>query len=558
MKSNILFPLIVFLSSLALLLVGIDQTALNILDEGVVAYGAERVLGGEVPYRDFWGVYGPAQWWVVAALFKIFGPSLLVERIWDILVRAAIAMISYLTVSLLATKRLAVIAWLLTLGWLWVSGFYGYPLLPAALFTMLSAYFFIKVLLEPRYVSMLFVAGVFVGVTACFRHDIGFYVFFVEGISLAILHIVEKRKSSFDGMTTSLSVRRGFLFLCSGICLVALPVAVYLLYQVPLSDLWNQLIVFPATVYPAMRNLPYPSLVKFINAIPELFARGYSGLLYISNMLAFYFHFFVLAVSAVFVLRTGSGEMSERYDGRWKAIVFLTLLIAVLFLKSLVRPHQVHLIQVTVLSIVLSAVLLTSFEGSARRVAALLIGLLLAGMAAYPLLRASTDIGTAIAVMNSALAHEKGITEYAIRYWQEFATKGPERARHFRIAADQAQAIKFVQRHVAKNDKIFVGSGRHDITIYSDVMFYFLSGRRSGTKFHELHPGLTTTFDVQRQMVDELIANKVAYVVIYRGADNIREPNDSAKSSKVYLLDKFLSNEYTERARFGAYSIMAK
>jgi hypothetical protein len=29
-------------------------------DEGLVLFGADRVLRGDVPYRDFWTLYGPA------------------------------------------------------------------------------------------------------------------------------------------------------------------------------------------------------------------------------------------------------------------------------------------------------------------------------------------------------------------------------------------------------------------------------------------------------------------------------------------------------------------
>ena len=38
----------------------------NVYDEGVMASGADRVLRGEAPYRDFWTVYAPAQFYVLA------------------------------------------------------------------------------------------------------------------------------------------------------------------------------------------------------------------------------------------------------------------------------------------------------------------------------------------------------------------------------------------------------------------------------------------------------------------------------------------------------------
>src|SRR6476659_3309660 len=51
-----------------------------VYDEGLICYGAERVLGGDLPYRDFWTVYGPGQYYLLAGIFKVFGTSLLVAR----------------------------------------------------------------------------------------------------------------------------------------------------------------------------------------------------------------------------------------------------------------------------------------------------------------------------------------------------------------------------------------------------------------------------------------------------------------------------------------------
>lgn len=34
--------------------------ALNLYDEGIILVGAQRVFNGDIPYRDFWSMYGPA------------------------------------------------------------------------------------------------------------------------------------------------------------------------------------------------------------------------------------------------------------------------------------------------------------------------------------------------------------------------------------------------------------------------------------------------------------------------------------------------------------------
>ncbi|HLF50173.1 MAG TPA: hypothetical protein VJA45_12420, partial [Methylomirabilota bacterium] len=68
----------------------VSNAPLNIYDEGYILYAAERLLQGDLPYRDFQLHYTPGQFYVVAALFEAFGHSLFVERMWDAAVRAGL------------------------------------------------------------------------------------------------------------------------------------------------------------------------------------------------------------------------------------------------------------------------------------------------------------------------------------------------------------------------------------------------------------------------------------------------------------------------------------
>ncbi|HKV04589.1 MAG TPA: glycosyltransferase family 39 protein [Candidatus Acidoferrales bacterium] len=49
-------------------------------DEGIVLQGAERILNGEVLYRDFFSLLTPGSYYWLALIFKIFGDSMLVAR----------------------------------------------------------------------------------------------------------------------------------------------------------------------------------------------------------------------------------------------------------------------------------------------------------------------------------------------------------------------------------------------------------------------------------------------------------------------------------------------
>ena len=51
---------------------------LNVYDEGIILAGADRILQGHIPYRDYWSMYAPGQFYTLAFLFRLFGSSVLV------------------------------------------------------------------------------------------------------------------------------------------------------------------------------------------------------------------------------------------------------------------------------------------------------------------------------------------------------------------------------------------------------------------------------------------------------------------------------------------------
>src|SRR3954453_6581945 len=140
-------------------------------DEGLVLAAARRVTEGQVPYADFTWAYGPAQPYLLAGLFKVFGLSLMQWRVLRVLADAGVALLVYVLLlrfvpqGRLAPQRVAL------LGWLAAACAMAQPRsanpFPFALFFALLA---ITVL--PRRVVL---AGVFTGVAAAFRLDFALY-----------------------------------------------------------------------------------------------------------------------------------------------------------------------------------------------------------------------------------------------------------------------------------------------------------------------------------------------------------------------------------------------
>ncbi|MBZ5526892.1 MAG: glycosyltransferase family 39 protein [Acidobacteriia bacterium] len=65
-------------------------------DEGIILQGAQRILRGEVLYRDFFSFYTPGSYYFLAALFKIFGNSILVARTVLVFFGGIFSVVNYL------------------------------------------------------------------------------------------------------------------------------------------------------------------------------------------------------------------------------------------------------------------------------------------------------------------------------------------------------------------------------------------------------------------------------------------------------------------------------
>src|ERR1700687_2839592 len=68
------------------------------LDEGIILQGAQRILDGQVLYRDFFSFFTPGSYYLLALVFRVFGDSYLVAHTTLAFLGAAVSSITYLLV----------------------------------------------------------------------------------------------------------------------------------------------------------------------------------------------------------------------------------------------------------------------------------------------------------------------------------------------------------------------------------------------------------------------------------------------------------------------------
>ncbi len=510
-------------------------------DEALELYCAERVLHGQLPYRDFWTLYGPAQFYFLAFFLKLFGITVLVGRFYDALVKAGIACMVFVLVSRLASRRSALFAFAASLLCLTcnTSAIYNFPIFPALLCSLLSVYFLSRFLTEPK-LSLLCIAGLFTGLTTTFRHDSGFYICFTVCATL----IWSQRRT--EPSSSSLLQRLAIYLI--GVLAIFLPVLAWLLWKIPAHDLYFDLIYVPGKVYPKVRGLPFPT---FAALRPYLHHLGKSTLYALEEWIV-YLPILVAATALATLLLT---RRSSRplWEASWQRFTFgaLALLTALLYLKGLIRVTEVHQLPTIVLAIALTAILLSrrARMSGTLRIPAFTCG---AFLAIYVLLLLS----------NAATFLRWNVRDIVRRSYRESIANtchppaGLERARCLVVDRFTIAVVQDVEHLTNPGDPIYVGAGRHDKLSSNDVRLQFLTARPSITKWYDLHPGVQTTLPIQNEMIESIRSRSPKVIVLSDAFDDIEEPNASRYSSGVTVLDDYIRSHYIEQASIGPYSIL--
>lgn len=516
----------------------VPTLALGIYDEGLAVYGAQRVLDGEVPYRDFWTLYSPGQFYALAWIFQVFGPSILAERIYSALVQVSIVMVAYsLAAKLVAGKWALLPGFLVTLSLPALT--YSYPVAPALLLALLSCRW-LAAFFEGKTRVYLVLAGMGTGLVTVFRHDLGVYAFAAETAALAAFAVTRNPTSNAPPSGRWLPTLATLSIFGAGLAVVLAPVAILLLRHVSRTDLYADLIQFPLTVYPAVRSLPFPEIVPdfgFLLGDPRSLAE------YLIDWRLWVWFYFPLGVFFLTSLvLAGKVVRGQTWESRDWLVLLLVLLGLAFFNHSRIRADPPHLVATIVPAVILFGWALVGWlkthslnlwlDVVLLGGPTLLLAFFLSGSFLLWFLLNPRPISEAAAL---ALPRARGIL--AVREHEDALE----------------EAIAYLQGQTAPTERIFVGNLRHDQLCLNDIMFYFLCERHCATRYHELHPGLANTLAVQREMIDDLKRQRVRFVVLAR--TERMEPNRSSRSSGITELDVYIHQHYRLMRRFGPYLV---
>jgi hypothetical protein len=520
-----------------LLLVLREHAAVDGYDEGAILQGAERIAHGAVPYRDFQTVYAPGQFYEVALAFRVFGTSVLTERMVDAVSRLALVAVVFLLMERLASRRVAVVGALVAAAEIAYVGNYGYPAYPALTCALLTCLCLLRYAESGRRRAV-FAAGVCAGATTLFRLDFAAYLV-PAAVGTLGLHVAADLKSQRLGAD---KVIRAWIAITApfgaGLLAVVVVPAALLLRAVPFSTLRFDLVTFPATTLQQMYALPHPTPWADLRAL--VLFEGLPSMRSQFFHLLFYAPLAMLALEFVLLARMWRRGAVEKARVEWAQRVFLVLLGAALIRQELGRFDEVHALPAGLCALILFVRFLDAGRPWSRKARFHSLTTLGLGWCTtvYLMLPLTSIVATAISPPWDCLSPV-------------------ERASCARLDPGQVAALEYVSATTNPDDAVFVTNARNDRGIASDVAFSMLAERRNPSAHMQFEPGLSNTVEVQQQQVASLVQGDVHVVVVVNTLEP-HEANASRLSSGVTLLDDYIRAHYSTAFTAGAYSVLVR
>lgn len=530
-------PALVWLIA-AVLLTPAHLVGVIVHDEGFIATGAMLIRRGKLPYRDFLTFYGPAQYYLAAALFALCGEDLLVLRLLHMCWLGALAATLWVLCRCFPHEHAAAARWTAVYAVITLMALVlvtrtstGYPAIPATVFLLLATLPLIAP--EPRPVT----ASVLIGVAGLFRWDFG--VFGLVALTGAVIVATWSRRASRGAPHDAphrpphrMGGREYATTLAKAIVpALALMAVCYGLFIGVLSDprVWfREIVYYSIYEFPKWRGLEFfrPAYWQLHNGIRLHDAR--SALVGLFKLTFVIVPATVAFIAAIFVLR-------DRPARRW--MLYLPLLGLVLLQQMRVRPSLTQGFPAAVVAIPLTLYILARIHAhvTVRR----------------PLLIWSTRAAACAALALVLVARTRASVI------GDLAPLDPDRAHLIRVPRAEADTygalIRYVREQTSANDALYSGAADHSRLVISDSLIYFLTNRLPADRFVELDPGIANTVEGQREIAHELDTKHVPMIVLL--ALEFHEPNATSTSNGVVILDDFIRSRYEHAATFGPYTV---
>ncbi len=227
-----------------------NYTSLD-MDEGIILQGAQRVLNGQVVYRDFFSFYTPGSYYWNALLLRVFGESVLIPRMALVVYGGIFAILIYFLARRVTSRWAAVLAaYLVTITCLpyrfmvlhnWDSTLWAFLALYCAVW-----------LLQSRHWAWALATGTFSSLCLLFEQSKGAGL--IVGLAVGLLIV------AWVGRAKNLLNRSRVVTLAMGLVWPVLLTVAYFALQHSLRPMWVDLL-WPLKLFVKVAKLPYGDLM---------------------------------------------------------------------------------------------------------------------------------------------------------------------------------------------------------------------------------------------------------------------------------------------------------
>jgi hypothetical protein len=516
----------------------------NVYDEGLVLTAAMRVALGQIPHRDFYTNYGPAQFYILAGLFNAFGTSILVERLFDLSIKALSVTVVYAIASFYCRTTIAVGISIVALLWTFgvMNETCGAAITPVSLLNLIGTALILSIFRSPVPTKRMLAAGVVAGTATLFRYDTGVLLIVISTCAIAFATLARLRgpQARARAFGSALGL---YIF---GFLVVVLPPVIYYLSVAPVRPLIHDFFLYPVRYYHSGRNLPFPRIS--LSELDQSAIYSIIAIILISIVLAC----FRVGDNTQSSLNTRGKESYREF------LIAFGLLAFGMYIKGFVRVHLTHLFLSIIPSGLLLAILVenrSTFPRTVRLSVMFLASLFVSSSlwSARIELRSLRSQRSSLAHLAKSVLLRRDAPEILAEWCK--TTNPLTSGICFLTDYGRIQTIEFIGSHTVPSQRLFVGLTSHDRIFANDNIIYFATQRLPATKWSHFDPDLQNRYDVQAEMIRELDSNDPPYIVRDSEFDSVREPNDSSKSSGITLLDGYLRKEYHPINTFGTMSV---
>jgi hypothetical protein len=509
---------------------------------------AERVLQGEVPYRDFLFNYTPGILWVNAALMKVFGVTLMSTRIGLFAFKLTTLLALYYLGRRLTNRWAALVPVALTLAWPGHQQIFNvYPDQYLVLFALAGLFCMLNYD-KSNGTGWLVLCGLATGAVFLFKYNVGVLL-----VASSMAVVLMRELMTTRRITGAAKAVASYLF---GFAVVAAVLVAYLIYNHAFGAMVGHFLHYAAE-YSETRSVGLPSPVSLLPAVILLPFMAIGLVILFAAGRAFGFYWVAaLIIDSWFVLRATRGKVfsdsviacvayfppivfvvalalaawqskhKQRVDGWWRenGTIMITGLFAVaVYLEVFPRADYYHLVRVLPPVFLFFMVLLNRSLTS--------LGDFLRRYVPSPTRNAwlilATPVVFLLVVGVSDTWQPQFDSGFHFRDNRELAI---ERGRGILVEEKQAELteglVRLIQDNSSPDDYIFSfaqrGSG-----------LYFLADRRNPTRF--LWWRSVGISGEEREAVMTMISNRRAKLIIVQDIDANKEIQDFIGSNYEHI-----------------------